>query len=62
MTVEVIKLTKKNVPDEEVIAINRDNECLVGYINHFLEGGFVCENDEFRLTGVTHFMKKPKIW
>lgn len=42
MVIEVIELTLENIPDEEIIAINEDNEC--------------------RLTNVTHFIKIPKVW
>jgi hypothetical protein len=62
MTAEFIKLTEKNIPETEVIAINKSNECLVGYISeNENEFGFSCTTDHEVLYHVTHYSYIPKI-
>jgi len=58
--IKLIKLTNDNIPNVEVIAINYQNECIVGYIN-FDNDEFTCENNHEMLEKVTHFMYIPKI-
>jgi hypothetical protein len=64
MKTRIIKLKPDNVPEVEVIAINTDNECLVGYIylRDDLNIEFYCESEECLLTRVTHFIHFPNVW
>ena len=56
----ITKLTTTNLPKQEVIAINKSNEALVGYI-HNTEDGFICEDEHQSLYDVTHYVEIPKI-
>lgn len=48
-------------PDKEVIAINKSNDAIVGYLNYqgIGKGGpvFNCENDHELLPEVTHYVE-----
>lgn len=63
-SLQPIPLTLENIPDEEVIAIGYQNECLVGYIrNDGDESGeeFICESGSEILEDVSHFILIPKV-
>jgi len=55
-----IKLTKDNVPDNEIIAYGYQGEMLVGWVSRDGHGGFQCESDETLLEEVTHFCLKTE--
>ena len=62
MKSEFIKLTENNIPETEVIAINKSNDCLVGYIYENEHGcDFTCESDSEVLYDITHYSLIPKI-
>lgn len=52
---------RKELPDDEVLAVNVYNEFLVGYCNEPRPGEFVCENEGELMGDITYWISVKEL-